>query len=87
MAGTEKKPRTLQGVVVSNGMQQSIIVKTDRFIKHPKYKKFIRKSTKIMAHDSENVCGVGDQVTISECAPISKSKSWALVSVDEKAKL
>ncbi|MDR9499197.1 MAG: 30S ribosomal protein S17 [Hydrogenovibrio sp.] len=87
MAATEKKPRTLQGVVVSNGMQQSIVVKTDRFIKHPKYKKFVRKSTKIMAHDADNTCGVGDQVTISECAPISKNKSWTLVSVDEKAKL
>ncbi|MDG6774860.1 30S ribosomal protein S17 [Thiomicrorhabdus sp. ZW0627] len=87
MAGQEKKARTIQGVVVSNGMQQSIVVRTDRFIKHPKYKKFVRKSTKVMAHDAENICGVGDSVTIQECKPISKNKSWTLVSVDEKAKI
>ncbi|WP_028487278.1 30S ribosomal protein S17 [Thiomicrorhabdus chilensis] len=87
MAGQEKKARTMQGVVVSNGMEQSIVVRTDRFIKHPKYKKFVRKSTKVMAHDSENTCGVGDSVTIQECKPLSKNKSWTLVSVDEKAKI
>lgn len=87
MAGQEKKARTMQGVVVSNGMDQSIVVRTDRFIKHPKYKKFVRKSTKVMAHDSENTCGVGDSVTIQECKPLSKNKSWTLVSVDEKAKI
>ncbi|MDX1347107.1 MAG: 30S ribosomal protein S17 [Thiomicrorhabdus chilensis] len=87
MAGQEKKARTMQGVVVSNGMEQSIVVRTDRFIKHPKYKKFVRKSTKVMAHDSENICGVGDSVTIQECKPLSKNKSWTLVSVDEKAKI
>jgi small subunit ribosomal protein S17 len=87
MAGQEKKARTMQGVVVSNGMEQSIVVRTDRYIKHPKYKKFVRKSTKLMAHDAENVCQVGDSVTIQECAPISKNKSWTLISVDEKAKI
>ncbi|QAB14532.1 MULTISPECIES: 30S ribosomal protein S17 [Piscirickettsiaceae] len=87
MAGMEKKARTMQGVVVSNGMDKSIVVLTDRYIKHPKYKKFVRKSTKVMAHDADNACGVGDRVTISECTPISKRKSWSLVSVDEKAKL
>ncbi|MBD3754258.1 MAG: 30S ribosomal protein S17 [Gammaproteobacteria bacterium] len=87
MAGQENKARTVQGVVVSNAMQKSIVVRIDRFIKHPKYKKFVRKSTKLMAHDSDNTCGVGDLVTIMECTPISKSKSWTLVSVDEKAKI
>jgi len=87
MAGQEKKARTTQGVVVSNGMEQSIVVRIERFIKHPKYKKYIRKSTKLMAHDADNSCGVGDSVTISECAPISKNKSWTLVAIDVKAKI
>lgn len=87
MAGQEKKARTMQGVVVSNGMEKSIVVSIDRYIKHRKYKKFIRKSTKLMAHDADNLAGVGDKVTISECKPLSKHKSWTLVSVDEKAAL
>ncbi len=87
MADQDKKPRTIQGVVVSNGMQKSIVVLTARFVKHAKYKKFIRKSTKVMAHDAENACGIGDTVTIEECKPISKNKSWTLVSIDSKAKI
>ena len=87
MAGQEKKARTMQGVVETNGMQDSIVVRVNRFIKHPKYKKFVRKSTKIMAHDADNSAGVGDTVTIQEVAPISKNKSWTLVSIDEKAKI
>lgn len=87
MSGQEKKARVMQGTVVTNGMQDSIVVKVDRFVKHPKYKKFIRKSTKVMAHDAENICNVGDTVSIQECKPISKNKSWMLVSVDAKAKL
>lgn len=87
MAGQEKKARTMQGVVVSNGMQDSIVITIARFVKHAKYKKFIRKSTKVMAHDAENACGVGDTVTIQECKPLSKNKSWTLVSIDSKAKI
>ena len=87
MAGQENKARTMQGVVVSNGMEKSIVVSIERFIKHSKYKKFIKKSTKLMAHDADNTAGVGDKVTIAECKPMSKNKSWALVSVDEKAAL
>lgn len=87
MAGQENKTRTIQGVVESNGMQASIVVRVNRFIKHPKYKKFVKKSTKIMAHDADNAAGVGDTVTIKEVAPISKNKSWTLVSIDEKAKI
>ncbi|NPA72935.1 MAG: 30S ribosomal protein S17 [Gammaproteobacteria bacterium] len=87
MAAQEKKARTMQGVVTSNGMQDSIVVSISRFVKHAKYKKFIKKSTKVMAHDADNACGVGDTVTIQECSPISKSKSWTLVSIDSKAKI
>jgi small subunit ribosomal protein S17 len=87
MSEQAKKPRTLTGVVSSNGMDKSVVVLTERFVQHSKYKKYIKKSTKIMAHDEQNVCGVGDTVTIQECRPLSKSKSWTLLSVDEKAKI
>jgi len=87
MSEQEKKSRTLQGVVVSNKMDKSIVVSVERFIKHPKYKKFIRKSTKVMAHDADNTCNIGDTVTIKEVKPLSKNKSWSLVSVDTKAAL
>ncbi len=87
MTSETKTARTLQGVVASNGMEKSIVVSIERTLKHPKYKKFIRKSTKVMAHDADNLAGVGDKVTISECKPISKNKTWMLVSVDNKAAL
>lgn len=81
------KARTLQGEVVSNKMNDTVVVKIARFIKHPKYKKFVKKSTKIMVHDAGNTAGIGDTVTIQETAPISKNKSWTLVNIDEKAKI
>lgn len=87
MSEQAKKSRTLQGVVVSNKMDKSIVVSVERYIKHPKYKKFIRKTTKIMAHDAENTCNIGDTVTIEEVKPLSKNKAWSLVSVDVKAAL
>lgn len=87
MSEQTKKPRTLSGVVSSNGMDKSIVVLTERYVKHAKYKKYIKKSTKIMAHDEQNVCGLGDTVTIEECRPLSKNKSWTLLTVDEKAKI
>ena len=82
---TEQKIRTVQGRVVSNKMDKTITVVVERFVKHPIYGKFIKRSTKLHAHDEENVCNSGDLVTIRECAPISKSKSWTLVAVVEKA--
>lgn len=87
MAAEDKKARTMQGVVVSDGMQKSIVVSMVRTVKHPKYKKFIRKTTKLMVHDADNSATTGDKVTIAECMPISKNKSWFLVSVDVKASL
>lgn len=88
MGQTEaRKARELSGVVVSSAMDSSIVVLTERYIKHAKYKKYIKKSTKIMAHDAGNTCGVGDNVTIQECRPISKRKSWTLVTINEKAKI
>jgi small subunit ribosomal protein S17 len=78
-------PRTLSGVVVSDKMDKTITVKVERRVKHPVYGKFIRKSSKVHAHDEDNSCNVGDTVTVVECRPISKSKTWMLKSVDERA--
>ena len=75
--------RILQGVVVSDKGNKTIIVKVERRMMHPIYKKFIRRSKKFAAHDEENVSKIGDVVRIRECAPISKTKKWELVQ--EKA--
>ncbi len=78
-------PRTVSGVVVSNAMDKTIVVRIERRVKHPVYGKFIRKSTKVHAHDADNTCQVGDAVTVVECRPLSKTKTWTLKSVDERA--
>lgn len=77
--------RTLTGVVVSNKMDKSIVVRVDRRVKHPLYRKFVLKSNKILAHDENQECNIGDLVTIIEGRPISKRKSWRLMSVNKKA--
>lgn len=85
MTENTKIVRTLSGRVVSNKMDKSVTVLVERFVKHPIYKKFVRKSTKIMAHDEANECQIGDVVTIKESRPLSKKKAWALLSIDERA--
>ena len=82
----QKVVRTTTGRVVSNKMNKSITVLVERRVKHPLYGKYIRRSTKLHAHDENNECGIGDTVSITECRPISKTKTWRLVSVVEKAK-
>ncbi|WP_269520566.1 30S ribosomal protein S17 [Alteromonas sp. BMJM2] len=82
---TEQKIRTVQGRVVSNKMDKTITVVVERFVKHPIYGKFIKRSTKLHAHDESNVCNKGDLVSITECRPLSKNKTWKLVDVLEKA--
>jgi len=77
--------RTLQGKVVSDKMDKTITVMIERRVKHPIYGKFVKRSTKLHAHDEQNECQIGDTVTVRECRPLSKSKSWMLVSVDERA--
>ena len=77
--------RTVQGRVVSDKMDKSIVVAIERFVKHPIYGKFVKRTTKLHAHDETNQCGTGDTVTIRECAPISKSKNWTLVEIVTKA--
>lgn len=77
--------RTLQGRVVSDKMEKSIVVAIERFVKHPIYGKFIKRTTKLHVHDENNDGNLGDIVEIGECRPISKTKSWTLVRVVEKA--
>jgi small subunit ribosomal protein S17 len=77
--------RTVQGRVISAKMDKSIVVAITRRVKHPIYGKFITRTTKIHAHDEANTCVEGDQVSIKECRPLSKTKSWTLVEVVTKA--
>ncbi|GAA0354473.1 30S ribosomal protein S17 [Morganella psychrotolerans] len=81
------KIRTLQGRVVSDKMEKSIVVTIERMVKHPLYGKFIKRTTKLHVHDENNECGTGDLVEIRETRPLSKTKSWALVRILEKAEL
>jgi small subunit ribosomal protein S17 len=79
--------RTLTGKVVSNAMEKTIAVEVERQVKHALYGKYIRKSSKILAHDEMNECRDGDTVAIEECRPLSKNKSWRLQKVIKKATL
>lgn len=74
------------GIVVSNKMQKSIVVAVERKVKHPKYGKFVKKTSTFVAHDEKNTCGIGDTVKIMETRPISKRKCWRLIEILEKAK-
>ena len=82
---SEKVLRIQTGAVVGDKMNKSATVLIERKVKHPIYGKFVKKSTKLHIHDEKNECSVGDTVQISECRPISKTKSWTLVKVVEKA--
>ena len=83
---TESKTiRTESGRVISNKMDRTITVLVERRVKHPLYGKYIRRSTKLHVHDAENACNEGDEVTITECRPISKTKSWKLVDIVKRA--
>ncbi|MFI4819112.1 MAG: 30S ribosomal protein S17 [Enterobacterales bacterium] len=74
----------LKGIVTSNKMNKSIVVSIERFVKHKLYGKFIKRTTKIHAHDDKNCCNIGDIVEIIECNPISKTKSWILSKIIKK---
>lgn len=74
------------GIVVSNKMDKSVSVLVEGKVKHPKYGKFVKRSTKFMAHDEKNECGMGDTVRIMETRPLSKNKRWRLVEIIERAK-
>lgn len=74
------------GVVTSNKMNKSIVVAVMRKVKHPKYGKFVNKTSKFVAHDEKNECNIGDTVTIMETRPLSKTKNWRLVAIVERVK-
>lgn len=74
------------GLVVSNKMDKSILVEIERKVKHPIYGKFVKKTSKFMAHDDKNDCNIGDTVSIMETKPLSKNKCWRLVEIIERAK-
>ena len=85
MSEENKVQRTLVGRVVSDKMDKTVSVAIERKIKHPVYGKYIRRTTKVLAHDAANECKAGDRVAISECRPVSKNKSWSVVDIVERA--
>ena len=85
MSDQEKKTSVLTGKVVSNKMDKTITVSVERMVTHATYGKILRRRTKIKAHDEQNTCNEGDIVTITQCRPISRHKSWTLVEVIERA--
>ena len=85
MTEQTKKLHTVDGRVVSNKMDKTVTVLVERQVKHALYGKYIRRSTKLHAHDAENACQMGDTVRIAECAPISKTKNWRVVEIIARA--
>jgi small subunit ribosomal protein S17 len=85
MTDTQQTERTLTGRVTSNKMDKTITVAIERLVKHPMYGKYIRRTTKLHAHDERNECREGDLVTIKQCRPLAKTKAWTLVGVVEQA--
>ena len=83
---TRKLRKEKTGLVVSNKIDKSIIVEVERKVMHPKYGKFVKKSSRFVAHDEKNECSEGDKVKIAETRPISKNKCWRLVEIIEKVK-
>lgn len=85
MAGTKTNKRSLTGRIVSDKMDKTVTVLIERRVKHPVYGKILTKSSKIKAHDEKNTAHTGDLVTITECRPLSKHKSWTLANIEERA--
>jgi small subunit ribosomal protein S17 len=85
MSEQQATNRTLIGQVVSDAMDKTITVTVERRVKHPVYGKFMKRSTKVHAHDEANECHTGDTVMVEQCRPLSKSKTWRLVKVLERA--
>lgn len=83
---TISKKRTVSGIVVADAADKTIAVQIDRRVQHPLYRKIIGRSSKLQVHDENNEANVGDRVSIQECRPVSKTKSWRLTSVDERVK-
>ena len=85
MSDSNSVERALTGKVVSNSRDKTISVLVERRVRHPIYKKYIKRSTKVHAHDENNECGLGDVVRVTESKPFSKTKSWALLEIVEKS--
>jgi small subunit ribosomal protein S17 len=85
MVEQAKLIRTMTGSVVSNKMDKTAVVLVERKVRHPLYGKYVKRTTKIFAHDEDNKCQIGDVVSIKETRPISKNKSWTLVEILESA--
>ena len=85
MSDNANQTRTVEGRVVSNKMNKSVTILVERQVKHPLYGKYIRRSTKLHAHDEENSCNEGDVVRVSECRPLSKTKNWRVVEIITRA--
>jgi small subunit ribosomal protein S17 len=85
MSETTDKTRTISGRVISNKMDKTITVLVERLVKHPIYGKYIKRSSKLFAHDESNQCQEGDVVTITSCRPVSKNKTFKLVDVVERS--
>lgn len=86
MSEQENSVRLVTGRVVSDKMDKSITIMVERKVAHPIYKKYVKRSTKLHVHDEENVCNVGDMVTVTSTRPLSKTKCWKLVDIVDKAK-
>ena len=82
---TRGNKRQVNGVVISNKMEKTVVVQVERLVKHPLYKKYIRRRNKFMAHDTENACQIGDRVEITESRPLSKTKRWRVSRILQKA--
>ena len=86
MTESAKKGRTVTGKVISDKMDKTVTVLVERRVRHPLYGKYINRSSKLHAHDEKNECKVGDVVTVYETRPLSKTKTWALLRIEEQAK-
>ena len=80
-ADQKVSPKTIVGKVVSNSLDKGVLVEVERLIKHPVYGKFVKRTTKILVHDPDNLCNVGDSISIREIKPVSKRKSWQVVEI------
>lgn len=85
MSSEDRKQRSVVGRVVSNRMDKTVTVRLERLVKHPLYGKYVRRSSKVHAHDADNTCNEGDTVRIEQTRPISKSKAWQVIEVVERA--
>ncbi len=87
VANNTERRKTLIGTVVSDKMDKTAVVQVQRLVKHPVYKKYVRRHTRVKAHDEKNDCHIGDRVKVKECRPLSKTKRWVVVEVLERAKV